>query len=114
MSHNTLVSLQRGKLSTIYSKVPLHDAFGYRESERVVAAEPKAAVVEVDGYTVGLQTCYDLRFPESSRVLVDTGADVLAIPAEWFPGPLKEYHWSKIGRASCRERQVVGSVDVGI
>src|SRR5690625_72613 len=104
--HNTLVALQAGELVAVYRTVHLYDAFGYRESERVVPAEPAAVVVEVDGYTVGLQTCYDLRFPESSRVLVDAGADVLAIPAEWFPGPLKEYHWSTLLRARAIENTV--------
>ena len=31
-------------------------------------------------------TCYDLRFPELARALVDAGADVLVVPAAWVPG----------------------------
>jgi predicted amidohydrolase len=38
-------------------------------------------------------TCYDLRFPEMSRALVDAGATLLALPAAWVAGPLKEAHW---------------------
>ena len=48
------------------------------------------------GHRVGIQTCYDVRFPEQSRLLVDAGADVLAIPAEWVRGPLKEHHWNTL------------------
>lgn len=105
--HNTLVGLQDGVVKAVYRKVHLYDAFGYKESDKVQAADPgRPELVEVDGFTVGMQTCYDLRFPESSRVLVDAGADVLAIPAEWFPGPLKEYHWSTLLRARAIENTV--------
>jgi predicted amidohydrolase len=41
-------------------------------------------------------TCYDLRFPELSRALVDKGADVLVVPAAWVRGPLKEHHWTTL------------------
>lgn len=113
--HNALVVLQDGVTIAVYRKVHLYDAFGYRESDRVVAADPQAVVVDVDGFAVGLQTCYDLRFPESSRALVDAGAEVLVIPAEWFPGPLKEYHWSTLLRARAIENTayVVAANQVG-
>ena len=101
--HNTLVALRDGELAAVYRKVHLYDAFGVRESDRVVPGEPQAVVLDVDGYAVGLQTCYDLRFPESSRALVDAGAEILAIPAEWYPGPLKEYHWTTLLRARAIE-----------
>jgi predicted amidohydrolase len=41
-------------------------------------------------------TCYDLRFPELSRALVDAGAEVLVVPAAWVRGPLKEHHWTTL------------------
>src|SRR5699024_6833283 len=53
-----------------------------------------------------MKTCYDLRFPEVSRMLVDAGADVLALPAEWVPGPLKEFHWTTLLRARAIENTV--------
>ncbi|MEE6282333.1 carbon-nitrogen hydrolase family protein [Georgenia sunbinii] len=105
--HNALVGLQGGELRAVYRKVHLYDAFGYRESDRVIAADPQEPVLlDVDGFKVGLQTCYDVRFPESSRALVDAGADVLAIPAAWMPGPLKEYHWGTLLRARAIENTV--------
>lgn len=105
--HNTLVGIDGGEIKTIYRKVHLYDAFGYRESDRVLAAEPSNDVTfEVDGFSVGMQTCYDLRFPEVSRHLVDLGADILALPAEWVPGPLKEYHWNTLIRARAIENTV--------
>jgi predicted amidohydrolase len=55
---------------------------------------------------VGLMTCYDLRFPEHSRALVDAGATILAIPAAWVRGPLKEDHWMTLLRARAIENTV--------
>src|SRR5690606_29802910 len=51
----------------------------------------------------GQLTCYDLRFPELSRSLVDRGADLLVLPAAWVRGPLKEMHWSTLVRARAIE-----------
>lgn len=105
--HNTLVGIQDGKVAAVYRKVHLYDAFGYRESDRVIAADPSPPqLLQVHGFTVGMQTCYDLRFPETSRALVDAGADVIALPAEWVPGPLKEYHWNTLLRARAIENTV--------
>jgi predicted amidohydrolase len=53
-----------------------------------------------------MQTCYDLRFPEVTRRLVDAGADVVLMPAEWVPGPLKEVHWTTLLRARAIENTV--------
>lgn len=105
--HNTLVGIQEGEIAAVYRKVHLYDAFGYKESDRVIAADPSAPeLLRVNGFTVGMQTCYDLRFPETSRTLVDAGADVIALPAEWVPGPLKEYHWNTLLRARAIENTV--------
>lgn len=102
--HNTLLGLRGGEIVATYRKVHLYDAFGYAESERVVPGTPgRPELLEVDGFRVGMQTCYDLRFPESSRVLLDAGADVVAVPAQWVPGPLKEYHWNTLVRARAVE-----------
>lgn len=105
--HNTLVGIQDGAIAAVYRKVHLYDAFGYTESDRVLAADPTTPeLLQINGFTVGMQTCYDLRFPETSRALVDAGADVIALPAEWVPGPLKEYHWNTLLRARAIENTV--------
>jgi predicted amidohydrolase len=93
---NTLVAFnEEGDRVAAYRKVHLYDAFSGRESEWLTPGNPDddPAVFDAYGLTIGLQTCYDLRFPESSRRLVDQGANVLAVPAEWVRGPLKEHHW---------------------
>ncbi|MGO2659642.1 nitrilase-related carbon-nitrogen hydrolase [Mycetocola reblochoni] len=95
---NTLVGIAAdGSIGAVYRKVHLYDAFGAAESRFVRPGEPGApAVFSVSGIVVGLQTCYDLRFPESSRVLIDAGAELLVVPAQWVPGPAKESHWSTL------------------
>jgi predicted amidohydrolase len=95
---NTLVAIAPdGSLVAAYRKVHLYDAFGSRESDRIEAGDPdQLPVFAVDGIRVGLETCYDLRFPEVTRRLVapeDGGADVVLVPAEWVRGPGKEHHW---------------------
>ena len=53
-------------------------------------------MIELNGFGVGLMTCYDLRFPELARALVDAGADVLVVPAAWVPGRTEEEHARKV------------------
>lgn len=113
---NTLVALSpTGELQTTYRKTHLYDSFGYRESDRLLAGEPRPVVMSCGGLTVGLITCYDLRFPELTRALVDSGADVVAVPAAWVRGPLKEDHWVTLLRARAIENTVyaVGAAQTG-
>lgn len=105
--HNTLLAIHNGKIQATYRKVHLYDAFGYQESKHVNAANPGTPeLFEIGGFRIGMQTCYDLRFPETTRMLVDAGADIVALPSEWVPGPLKEYHWSTLIRARAIENTV--------
>jgi predicted amidohydrolase len=105
---NTLVALSpAGELVATYRKLHLYDAFGDRESDWVQAgdiAEPETFTV--GNLTVGLQTCYDIRFPEVTRRLVDAGADLVLVPAEWVRGPLKEHHWRTLVTARALENTI--------
>ncbi len=95
--YNTLLAIGAdGQLLAAYRKIHLYDAFGYRESDQLSAGAIEPAVAEISGHRLGLMTCYDLRFPELSRALVDEGADVLVVPAAWVRGPLKEQHWETL------------------
>ena len=98
---NTLVVA--GAVEASYRKVHLYDSFGYRESDRLYAGEISAPVISLGAFTVGLMTCYDLRFPEMSRALVDAGAEVLVVPAAWLSGPRKVDHWRTLARARAIE-----------
>ncbi|TWH02643.1 putative amidohydrolase [Nocardioides sp. J9] len=101
---NTLVV--RGGAEASYRKVHLYDSFGYRESDRLTAGAVEPVVVEVAGWKVGLMTCYDLRFPELARALVDRGAEVIAVPAAWVAGPRKVHHWRTLLTARAIENTV--------
>ncbi|MFH5824345.1 carbon-nitrogen hydrolase family protein [Georgenia sp. AZ-5] len=104
---NTVVAVnQGGELVGVYRKVHLYDAFGDRESDRLAAHSPEALVIELGDLRVGVMTCYDLRFPEMARFLVDAGADVLAVPAAWVAGPGKVDHWVTLARARAIENTV--------
>jgi len=104
---NTVVAVAADGVRAVYRKQHLYDAFGQRESDWI---EPGALdapqTLEVDGVRVGLITCYDLRFPESTRVVVDAGADLVLVPAEWVRGPLKEDQWMTLLRARAIENTV--------
>ncbi|GAA2310769.1 carbon-nitrogen hydrolase family protein [Nonomuraea roseoviolacea subsp. roseoviolacea] len=101
--HNTAVALDAdGRLTAAYRKIHLFDSFGARESE-LVAPGSEPVVTELAGLRVGLVTCYDLRFPELTRALVDRGADLFAVIAAWGSGPLKEDHWVTLVRARALE-----------
>lgn len=105
--YNTLVGIQDGEVQAVYRKLHLYDAFGAQESKWVNHGDiQEPQLLEINGLKIGMQTCYDLRFPEVSRMLVDAGADVLALPAEWVPGPLKELHWRALLQARAIENTV--------
>lgn len=105
---NTLVALSpEGKRVGLYRKIHLYDAFGVKESD-VVSPGPidEPETFTVDNVVFGLQTCYDLRFPEVTRRIADAGVHVLLLAAQWVPGPLKEDHWRTLARARAIENTV--------
>ncbi|WP_067175823.1 carbon-nitrogen hydrolase family protein [Microtetraspora niveoalba] len=100
---NTAVAISEdGELRAAYRKIHLFDSFGARESDLVLAGDVPV-VVELAGLRVGLITCYDVRFPELARALVDAGADTFAVIAAWGAGPMKEEHWATLVRARAIE-----------
>lgn len=105
--YNTLVAVgSDGAVLATYRKAHLYDSFGYRESDRLRAGDPVPVVFELAGVRLGLLTCYDLRFPEQGRALVDAGAEAFVVPAAWVRGPLKEDHWQTLLRARAIENTV--------
>lgn len=97
-----------GRLVAKYRKVHLFDvdlSDGTKLSESAKTkpgAEP--VVVDVDGFKVGLSICYDVRFPELYRRLVDAGAEILLVPAAFTLYTGKD-HWSVLLRARAIEAQ---------
>ena len=91
---NTAVAVSADGVVATYRKAHLYDAFGADESTWVEpgALQPPETFL-VGGLRVGLQTCYDLRFPEVTRVLADAEVDLVLVPADWVPGPGKVHAW---------------------
>src|SRR6201992_1522565 len=78
--YNTAVAFgARGDLVAPYRKLHLFDAFGQQESA-LIAPGDQTVVAKLAGLSVGLQICYDLRFPELTRAPV-RGAAVARAPA---------------------------------
>ncbi|MCC6874531.1 MAG: carbon-nitrogen hydrolase family protein [Sandaracinaceae bacterium] len=106
---NACVHVGRGgEVRAVYRKihlfdVDLPDGTVLRESDTV---EPGSEVVvtETAFGTLGLSVCYDLRFPELYRALVDRGAIALAIPAAFTLTTGKD-HWHVLLRARAIEAQ---------
>jgi predicted amidohydrolase len=96
-----------GDLLASYRKI---HRFGFAggEPQLIEAGTDLVTVdVEIDGATrrLGLATCYDLRFPEMFRQLLDAGSEVFVVPAAW-PAARVE-HWTLLGRARAIENQCV-------
>ncbi|MCZ2723028.1 carbon-nitrogen hydrolase family protein [Marinomonas sp. 15G1-11] len=85
--------------------VNVTDAVGhYKESNFIEPGELNAVVLDVDGLKVGLSICYDLRFPELYRALVDKGAELLLVPAA-FTYVTGQAHWNTLLRSRAIENQ---------
>ena len=105
--YNTQVVVNSSGVVAVARKIHLYDAFSMAESELFSPApQTPPQVFTHSGMTVGVQTCYDLRFPEVTRQLVDAGAEVVIVPAQWVPGPHKLDQWVALATARAIEAQV--------
>lgn len=97
-----------GKQLASYDKIHLFDVSldqneEYRESSYVEAGKPEPAVYEDQWIGKwGLSVCYDLRFPEYYRMLVEKGAAILSIPSA-FTYTTGKHHWKPLLRARAIE-----------
>lgn len=78
--------------AVFYNKIHLYDAFGYRESDTVAPGQDPL-LFDIDGTTIGLATCYDIRFPKLYATYARAGAQVILTCASWAGGPGKENQW---------------------
>lgn len=95
-----------GSIRARYDKIHLFDvdlASGesWRESASYAGGET-LAVVDTPVGRLGLTICYDLRFGELYRALIDLGATIFAVPAA-FTVPTGEAHWHTLLRARAIE-----------
>ena len=111
-SFNTSVLIgPDGEIEARYRKIHMFDVdvggVAYRESEH---EEPGAEIVTADlgggleGLTLGMTVCYDLRFPELYRILAVRGARVITVPSAFTLDTGKD-HWEVLLRARAIENQ---------
>jgi len=107
-----------GRLAAHYHKVHLFDVSLADGTELCESASTTPGTslsgVRVGGFAVGLSICYDLRFPELYRGLVEGGAEVLLVPAAFTLHTGKD-HWQPLLRARAIESQawVVAAAQFG-
>ncbi|MCG0239925.1 MAG: carbon-nitrogen family hydrolase [Firmicutes bacterium] len=89
-----------GSLAAAYDKIHLVPML---DEPRYLAPGRSPALARVDGVTVGLLICYDLRFPELSRGYALAGAEVLVVPAQW--PAVRRHHWRTLAIARAIENQ---------
>ncbi len=98
-----------GDIVAKYSKIHMFDVVldgvaSYQESATVSPGD-EIVTVDIDGVSVGLAICYDLRFPELFRILALRGADVIFLPAAFTMTTGKD-HWEVLIRARAIENGV--------
>jgi predicted amidohydrolase len=79
---NTSIFLNpRGNIDALYRKMHL---FGYQSKETsILTPGQDVVVVDTPWGTTGFSTCYDLRFPELFRRMVDMGAKFFLVASAW-------------------------------
>lgn len=101
--YNTALLFDRsGELRGLYRKI---HRYGFDTGEATLMGGGDAIVtVPTELGVIGLAICYDLRFPELFRGLLDAGAELIAIPAAWPAARLT--HWQLLTRTRALEEQV--------
>ena len=95
-----------GEAVARYDKIHLFDVDieneeSYKESE-TIAKGNELVVADTPFGRLGLAICYDLRFPELFRGLIDQQADIIALPAA-FTATTGKAHWECLVRARAVE-----------
>ena len=102
--YDTVVLIDsKGEISSVYRKLHLYDALGFKESDKMMAGNMIEKPVKTSVGNIGLMICYDIRFPEMSRILTVKGANVLVSPSAWVHGVMKEEHWQTLLKARAIE-----------
>ena len=92
-----------GELVTRYDKIHMFDVTieasneSYTESETLTPGN-KIVVVDTPFGRLGLAVCYDLRFPELFRAMVEQNMEICALPSA-FTSLTGKVHWESLLRA---------------
>lgn len=97
---NTSVLLNpQGRIVSRYRKIHL---FGYQsEEKRLLKPGQTLAIADMPWGKGGISTCYDLRFPELFRKMVDQGTASFMIPSAWPHERLET--WTLFNRVRAHE-----------
>ena len=99
--NTTLLINREGELEGSYRKMHLF-GFESREQQLLLPGEFPVVIPTSLG-NLGLCTCYDLRFPEQFRAMVDMDAELFLVPAAW-PEP-RIAHWQLFNQVRALENQ---------
>ena len=107
VTNTNLVYSPRGELAARYDKMHLFrydNGTEQYDEGRVLAAGTEPVAFDAAGVRVGLSVCYDLRFPELYRALMQPPCDLLSVPSA-FTYPTGAAHWEMLLRARAVENQ---------
>ncbi len=104
-----------GKEGVLLDYIKIHP-FSYGGESRVFCGGESLNVCRVFDFNIGIQICYDLRFPETFRILAKK-TDLILVPANWPSKRVK--HWDTLLKSRAIENQVfivgincVGEMDI--
>jgi predicted amidohydrolase len=108
-SANTSVHVGRdGEVKAVYRKIHMFDVEvdgrSYSESSNEDPGEQIVISDLSDGARLGMSICYDVRFPELYRRLIDGGANVISVPSAFTLATTRD-HWEHLLRARAIENQ---------
>jgi len=97
----------KGEMVSHYNKIHLFDVTlqanneSYTESE-TFSSGSDVVVMETPFGKMGLAVCYDLRFPELFRAMIDEGMEICVLPSA-FTAVTGRAHWESLLRARAIE-----------
>lgn len=95
--NSTLLFDRNGEVVGRYDKIHLFDAlnaqFGERESDQITRGK-EILIYDTDFGRIGLNVCYDIRFPEMARTLALKGVEYLLVPSAFY-SPRAD-HWQSL------------------
>jgi nitrilase len=107
VTNSNLVFAPDGSLAARYDKMHLFAFDNGREQYdegRVLQAGGEPVALQAGPLRVGLSVCYDLRFPELYRALMQPPCDLLCVPSA-FTYTTGQAHWELLLRARAVENQ---------
>ena len=105
-ANRSFLFVRDGRIKARYDKMHLFDVTineqeTWKESATYQAGM-KPTLVDVDGFSLGMSICYDLRFPALYKYYASNGANIMSVPSAFTPVTGKA-HWKTLLRARAIE-----------